>query len=262
MSIYTHIPFITSDNKELETSNNLQFNVREYASNTFNINLYQSSAEEIRVDKTDYLTLISTINGVLRDTTSITTLSLEIYYEGFPNFNYVYIEAFNRYYYVTDITSIRNNLWEISLSIDVLMSYKDGLLQLKGFIERNETVVDNYIADKKRVIQEGYTYSVLTVDNDLFDTNVGSYIITGILLSQNNPEYYYILGGTKFSFDNGETWQQYIDGASGSRFVVLPNNTITVAVSGFDKILTLNGTAVLSTDTIQNQATYTWEVAQ
>lgn len=152
---------------------------------TFDINLYHSSAEEIRVDKTDYLTLISTLKGALRDIASITNLSLEIYYEGFPNFNYVYIEAFNRYYYVTDITSIRNNLWEISLSIDVLMSYKDGILQLKGFVERNETVVDNYIVDKKRVIQEGYTYSVDTINNDLFDSSAGSYIITGFMLSQN-----------------------------------------------------------------------------
>lgn len=150
---------------------------------TFQLNLYKNSAEPNRVDKTNYLTQIGTLYGAFRYETSITNMAITIQQEEFPKFNYVYIPIFNRYYYVTDITSIRQNLWEISLSIDVLMSYKDAIKSCNCFCDRNEFLYNDNIIDKKRVIEQGYDVESIAIQNDLFVDGNGSLVIQGFDLN-------------------------------------------------------------------------------
>ena len=42
--------------------------------------------------------------------------------------NYAYLPAFNRYYFITGIASVRENLVEITARVDVLASWKDAIL--------------------------------------------------------------------------------------------------------------------------------------
>lgn len=52
--------------------------------------------------------------------------------------NYAYIPEFNRYYFINDIISVRKNIWQLVMNVDVLMSYKDHILNLDAFVARNE----------------------------------------------------------------------------------------------------------------------------
>lgn len=47
---------------------------------------------------------------------------------GYIGGNYCFIEDFNRFYYVDDFNLLPNGNYEIYLSVDVLASYKDDLL--------------------------------------------------------------------------------------------------------------------------------------
>lgn len=148
---------------------------------TLGINLYKNSAEPNRVDKTNYLEQIGTLYGAFRDETSITNPIITIQQTEAPQFNYVYIPIFNRYYYVTDITSIRYGLWEISLSVDVLMTYKDAIKSCYAFVDRNEFTYNDILTDKKRVIEQGYDIETITIRNDLFDPNSnGDFVLEGL----------------------------------------------------------------------------------
>lgn len=148
--------------------------------NTFKLELYNNTSEDNRVDKTNYLTKVGELAGVLREESSLVEMSLTLELEELPLFNYVYIEQLNRYYYVTDIVSVKYKLWEISLSVDVLMSYKNALLSCSAFVDRNENSYDNTIIDKKRVIQQGYDIEVSTVTNELLDnTSTNNIVLTG-----------------------------------------------------------------------------------
>lgn len=151
---------------------------------TINIELYQNSSEPNRVDKTNYLEQIGTLLGAFRDETSITNMAITIQQTDFPQFNYVYIPIFGRYYYVTDITSFRENLWEISLSIDVLMTYKDAIKFCYAFVDRNEFEFSDNIIDNKRVIEQGYDVEQYTITNDLFDKSLQapSFVLNGFAL--------------------------------------------------------------------------------
>ena len=148
--------------------------------NTFKLELYNNTSEDNRVDKTNYLTKVGELAGVLREESSLVDMSLTLELEELPLFNYVYIEQLNRYYYVTDIVSVKYKLWTISLSVDVLMSYKNALLSCSAFVDRNENSYDNTIIDKKRVIQQGYDIEVSTVTNELLDnTSTNNIVLTG-----------------------------------------------------------------------------------
>ena len=148
---------------------------------SFSIQFYNNSSEPNRVDKTNFLTLTNTLTGTLRDECSLTDVSVTIQLSNIPTFNYAYIPSFNRYYYVTDITSVRNDLWEISMSVDVLMTYKNGILNCSGFIDRNENINNRNIIDNKRVVEQGYNIGQISIPNNLFKQYF-SYVLTGFAL--------------------------------------------------------------------------------
>lgn len=63
--------------------------------------------------------------------------------------NYVYIPDFNRYYFINDIVSVRQNLWRIVLHVDVLMSYKKEISNTYAIVSRNQYKYNNFILDDK-----------------------------------------------------------------------------------------------------------------
>ena len=150
----------------------------------FSIKLYQNKAEANRVDKTNYITLVKEVLGVLRESTSIIDFSVVLELDTFPNFNYVYIEIFNRYYFVSDIVSVNKNIWEVSLSCDVLMSYKDAINSCTGFVDRNENTYNLLIVDDKLPLKQGQTITTTFVNNTLFDDIQGTYVLQGLLVTQ------------------------------------------------------------------------------
>lgn len=62
--------------------------------------------------------------------------------------NYAYIDIFNRYYFVEPINFLTShNMVALSMRCDVLNSFKESLLKLSAFINRNEFDYNNYIKD-------------------------------------------------------------------------------------------------------------------
>ena len=163
----TYIQLNTSDDNSFITSDNNNFFVKHYLDSGFSIELFKNSSESNRVDKTNYIELIDVISGVIREQSSILNMVLTIEYDKVPNFNYVYIPIFNRYYYVDDIVSVTNKLWAISLSVDVLMTYKTDILNQTAFITRNEKVYDEYLIDDKRLIAQNVSITELDVTSNI-----------------------------------------------------------------------------------------------
>lgn len=111
------------------------------------ITLYRNQSEQIAVTKT--LTEIATYTGVLRQGVSIKTPVVQFQGDFPVNCNYFYIPAFQRYYYVTDIASLRNSYYEISGRVDVLMSFRDAIRAQTAVIERQEKKWNLYLEDNR-----------------------------------------------------------------------------------------------------------------
>ena len=91
------------------------------------LRLYRNNSERNCINK--IIRNERVLSGALRGETSIKTPVIRI--AGDENtvlYNYAFIDEFNRYYFITDIKAIRNGIWEISFLCDVLMSFKDDIL--------------------------------------------------------------------------------------------------------------------------------------
>ena len=76
--------------------------------------------------------------GALRDASSIIAPSILI--QSNPiGYNYAYIPEFGRYYYIKNITAFRKGAYIIDLKCDVLMSFKDEILNMSGIVSRLTT---------------------------------------------------------------------------------------------------------------------------
>lgn len=137
---------------------------------TFDINLYQNSAEVNRVDKGQFLVGVGTLSGALREECSMLTPSIVYQSSDVPTFNYVYIPIFNRYYYVTSLSSVSKNVWRMELNCDVLMTYKNEIFLLQGVIGRQEVDFNPLLVDNELPTQNNPIVEVIDIPSDAFNT--------------------------------------------------------------------------------------------
>ena len=100
------------------------------------IEFYKNSSEKNKIGK--FLSSVLTLNGNLRDECSITSPSILVEATSLVDYNYCYIPEFKRYYFISDITSVRNNLWRVSLKCDVLESFKKDILNLSCIVDKQQ----------------------------------------------------------------------------------------------------------------------------
>ena len=145
----------------------------------------------------------SSENNVIGKSWDETTLALEgklIYNQSITSpkflvsrnaigYNYCYIALFGRFYFINDIVCRENGMEEISLSVDVLQSFKDGILNCKAIIERQKSKGNLYMTDaymwtkaKKKIVTVpfmggSYQY-VNSAGQQSFERANNSYVLT------------------------------------------------------------------------------------
>ena len=115
------------------------------------IDLYTISDDPRVVDKT-LGTAVASITDAIRGPVSEEggTITIDSTTD-LSSVNYAHISDFSRYYYVEQITALRNNIWTLTLRPDVLMSFASGIKALTGTIDRNEGLADAYLQDGQYV---------------------------------------------------------------------------------------------------------------
>lgn len=111
----------------------------------FEIQTFWNTSDNNVVNKT--LTAVLTLTGALRNESEVVNPTILMEVDDPNKFNYLYIPAFKRYYYVTDRNSVRTGLVEVSAHCDVLMTYKAQFLQLPAVISRNTHDYNVYLPD-------------------------------------------------------------------------------------------------------------------
>lgn len=109
------------------------------------INLYNNTSPPNYVNKS--ITEVISLEGTLREPTSIIDPVVIVERINPTGFNYVHIPAFNRYYFVTGISSESNNLVAIAMHVDVLMTYKEQIANMSAIIKRQESQYNLYLDD-------------------------------------------------------------------------------------------------------------------
>ena len=143
------------------------------------IELYSNSSPANYVNKS--ISLVSTLTGTLREPSSIVdpTITIE---RGSPiGFNYAHITDFNRYYFVTGVSSEHNGLIAISMHVDVLMTYKTEIAAATGVVKRQENKYNLYLDDGIFKSYQNTKHKLITFPNSFTDF---SFILT---LAGNSP---------------------------------------------------------------------------
>ena len=112
------------------------------------IHIQQTTSEKNKIGKS--ISTLYTASGALREGTSIINPVIMISGANVPtlkNANYMHIPDFNRYYFITDIKSVRNGLIEISGHVDVLQTYASQIRNNTAIVKRNANSWNLYIED-------------------------------------------------------------------------------------------------------------------
>lgn len=135
--------------------------------------LYNNVSDSREINKN--ITEISTIDLTLYLDTNVLNPVFKI--KTFNNSgNYLYVPALNRYYYINNYT-LSNQCVYLHCSVDVLMSYKNAILNHEYLIKRNEFLRDNKLTDteiplscKKQIVTE-------QISNQFINDGISCYIL-------------------------------------------------------------------------------------
>ena len=116
------------------------------------------------------------ISVLLKENTSLYNPVFELSGGDYPSFTYASWQGL--YYYVTDIVSTGNNLYEVNCELDAMGSAAGDILSTTAFVNRSSSSYDLYMPDnelsnKAKIVDHGHTVSSLT---GIFDST-GCYIM-------------------------------------------------------------------------------------
>ena len=117
------------------------------------------------------------LNGNIKEETSIINPTLTIKSSSPIIYNYLYIEKFRRYYYITNVTNVGNDLWSIDLKVDVLMSFRGDIVNFEVVANKqtSKQYSDEYIDDGSLVTNSKTFTRVFNFPNGFNES--GKYIL-------------------------------------------------------------------------------------
>lgn len=140
------------------------------------------------------------IDVKLKSGTSLLSPTFLLNISGRPTFNYVSFEG--RYYFINDIVSIANDLWEIQCNVDALATYKSDIGATSALIlyadgGRND-IVDTRIPIESDIsihsndmAVNGFTINQIAYGSEIISvTGIGSF---GVYMLQNKADLYHMI---------------------------------------------------------------------
>ncbi len=117
----------------------------------FEISLRKCSAEMNRVDKSSAMSDLLSIYGTLKEGCSLYEPSIRVKLspEKMFGYNYAYIDAFKRYYFIKEVSTDVNGYVLLDMVTDVLMTFKDQFKSCSAFVLRNQNKYNTYLVDRR-----------------------------------------------------------------------------------------------------------------
>lgn len=147
----------------------------------------------------------TSVDVLLKGGCDILTPVFTLNYSGIPTFNYMSFEG--RYYFVTGIRSVRQDLWEISAKVDVMATWKSAIQASSPYVlyytHNNTEIADKRLsikASKTKQSNSG-TFGFLGTSHCYILTVIGENNVNAYCLNQAQIEGLYS-GTFETHFDN------------------------------------------------------------
>ena len=117
-----------------------------------NIQLF-SAADDIRKINKTLTAITETVPcNVKDDDFSIITPKVILKYSAaYLTANYCYIPDFSRYYFITDISMLTGGMCELTLTLDVLYTYREQINGLQVTASRSSNKYNRYLQDDQQI---------------------------------------------------------------------------------------------------------------
>lgn len=136
------------------------------------INLAHYDGEKNKIQKD--ISFSVSIPGTLREGSDVVNPSImvESSVDAICGFNYAFIPEFQRYYFIQNFTAFRNNLTIITMTVDVLYTYKESILNSPAIICRSSRTGDGIFSlpDERYPVKQSDTTHVVTFGS-LYDAD-------------------------------------------------------------------------------------------
>ena len=112
---------------------------------------YSNSSDKRFVNKN--LMLVATVEDVVLLDNAVNVVNPHFRVSGISwgLINYCYVPEFGRYYYITNVEMLHGNMSNITCNVDVLMSFKNDILNTSGIVERSAIAPNVLIPDSYNV---------------------------------------------------------------------------------------------------------------
>ena len=129
--------------------------------------LYKNQSDRKKINKniTEIVDITDTFR--IKENTSIINptviLSRETVGKRYASVNYAYIPMWNRYYFVDDIVVMNDTLLSLTMTCDVLMTYRDTVMSTPQEIVRAEALNSELYIDTERPIQSNKLLDIVKI---------------------------------------------------------------------------------------------------
>ena len=130
---------------------------------------YSNNDSANTINKT--LDFIIDIDVKFKEEVNIYEPSIMLKYDDLIDFNYLYIDKFKRYYFIEDVEVFPNKIYKLTLKCDVLMSFKDDILNSYGNITSQTNYNNYYNFDYSSEVRKEVEIFKTDVDID-YNTNI------------------------------------------------------------------------------------------
>lgn len=97
-------------------------------------------------------------------------------------YNYAYIDKYDRYYYITDMAADSGKKIIISLSVDVLNTYKNQIVACPVTVLRQEGAYNSYVADDRYPLDTDKKWHIRDTGPETFVWNsAGDHYVLGVI---------------------------------------------------------------------------------
>lgn len=136
------------------------------------VTLYENTGDKLQTSST-VLTSLEVCIGAYRGEVNLINpqITLEASEASMASCNYfsVFNGSLVRYYWVTEKTSLRTGIWQLSGSADVRRTFLEKIKASYGIVARNENYYNMYLEDGKIPVMAKPTMNVYKFGNTPFD---------------------------------------------------------------------------------------------
>lgn len=121
--------------------------------------------------------LSASFDVLLKTPTSLHTPTFTI---NAASFDHNYLKWGDRYYFVTDVVSRNNSLWEVSAVIDVLATYKADILASTQYVSYSSHKTSDWLSDSRIPLLKNATVTTAITGLNFLFTDAGFYVLTAV----------------------------------------------------------------------------------